>query len=62
MIKKDKKVKDFVEILEKFASLDPDYKKLTCIPSIDKLNPDEIFHGNHHIYDITCIIYFFEKN
>ena len=55
---KNKKVKDFI----KFASLEPEYKKLTNIPSIDKINPDEIFHGKHNISDITCIIYFFEKN
>ena len=60
--KKNEEVKGFVEILENNACLNPDHKKLTSIPSIDELNPDEIFHGNHHIYDITCIIYFFEKN
>ena len=59
---KNKKVKDFIEILEKFASLNPEYQKLDNIPSIDKINPDEVFHGKHNISDITCIVYFFEKN
>ena len=59
--KKNKKVKDFIEVLENLSSRDPEYKKLINIPSIDKINSDEIFHGKHNILDITCIIYFFEK-
>ena len=59
--KKNKKVKAFIETLENFESRDPEYKKIVDIPSIDKINPDEIFHGKHNIPDITCIIYFFEK-
>ena len=61
-VQKNEKVKEFIENIENSVILDPEYKKLTNIPSIDKINPEEIFHGNHHIFDITCIIYFFEKN
>lgn len=59
---KNKKVKDFIEMLENFASIDPEYKKIMDIPPIDKIDPEKIFNGNHNISDITCIIYFFENN
>ena len=59
---KNKKINDFIQFLENIASLDPEYKKIIDIPPIDQINPEKIFHGKHHIPDITCIIYFFENN
>ena len=59
---KNKKINGFIQVLENFASVDPEYKKIIDIPPIDKIDPDKIFHGNHNISDITCIIYFFGDN
>lgn len=59
---KNKKVNDFIQALEYMASYDPQYKKIVDIPPMDKINPNELFHGNHNIPDITCMIYFFGKN
>jgi hypothetical protein len=59
---KNEKINGFINMLENFASLDPEHKKIVDIPPMDKINPDEIFHGNHNILDITCIIYFFGNN
>ena len=59
---KNEKIRRFINLIENFASLDPEHKKIVDIPPMDKINPDEIFHGNHNILDITCIIYFFGNN
>ncbi len=55
---KNKKINDFIN----FANKDPEHKRITDIPPLDKINPDTIFHGNHNISDITCIVYFFGNN
>ena len=50
--KKNKKVNDCNKALENFSSIDPKYKKIIDIPSLDKISPDKIFHGKHYLYYI----------